>query len=65
MIRDRLSPRQREVMNLAADGRTNKEIARALAMSPTTARDHLHQAYKKLNARNRVEATLIWHGVRR
>jgi pimeloyl-ACP methyl ester carboxylesterase/DNA-binding CsgD family transcriptional regulator len=43
-----LSPREREVMRLVADGRTNAEIADALVISPRTIERHLSNVYAKL-----------------
>jgi two-component system response regulator DesR len=54
-----LSERERAVLRLAEEGRSNKEIADALALSPGTVRNYLHEAAQKLDAANRVEATRI------
>jgi pimeloyl-ACP methyl ester carboxylesterase/DNA-binding CsgD family transcriptional regulator len=43
-----LSRREREVMRLVADGRTNAEIASALGISPRTIERHLSNVYAKL-----------------
>lgn len=59
----RLSPRQREVVELAARGLTNQEIARALSISPATVHAHLSAAYLVLEVSNRTEAAaafLAW-----
>jgi len=45
---DSLSPREREVLDLCADGRTNEEIAAALTLSPRTVERHLSNIYLKL-----------------
>jgi two-component system response regulator DesR len=54
-----LSERERAVLRLAEQGRSNKEIADALALSTGTVRNYLHEAAQKLAAVNRVEATRI------
>jgi len=54
-----LSERERAVLRLAEEGRSNKEIADTLALSPGTVRNYLHEAAQKLDAANRVEATRI------
>jgi DNA-binding CsgD family transcriptional regulator len=60
--RDRLSPREREVAELVACGQTDKEIARRLAISPTTVRTHVEHAYQKLGVNSRVAlAQLLRH----
>ncbi len=57
--RDPLSERERGVLRLAEEGRSNKEIANALGLSPGTVRNYLHEAAGKLGADNRVEAARI------
>ena len=53
---ERLTPRQREMLNLAAKGHSNAEIAARLGISPVTVSKTLSAAYAKLKARNRAEA---------
>jgi len=50
-----LSPQERKVAGLAAVGRTNREIAAELFLSPNTVEKHLVAALRKLHARNRTE----------
>ncbi len=50
---DRLSPREHEVARLAADGRTNEEIARTLFLSPKTVDKHVSAALRKLGLHSR------------
>lgn len=52
---DDLSPSERRVAELAADGRTNREIAAALFLSQRTVASHLTQVYGKLGIRSRTE----------
>jgi two-component system response regulator DesR len=56
---DPLSERERTVLRLAEEGRSNKEIAEALGLSHGTVRNYLHEAAGKLGADNRVEAARI------
>ena len=56
---DPLSERERAVLRLAEEGRSNKDIADALGLSHGTVRNYLHEAAQKLGAENRVEATRI------
>ena len=56
---DPLTDRERAVLRLASDGRSNKEIARALDLSPGTVRNYLSEACGKLDATNRIEAARI------
>ena len=51
----RLSERERQVAHLAADGRSNREIAEALVVSPKTVERHLTNVLAKLELRNRTE----------
>ena len=52
-----LTPREAEVLELIAHGRTNAEIASTLVVSLSTAKTHVHRIFTKLDARNRAEAT--------
>lgn len=51
---NRLTPRQREVALLIADGRSNKQIARELGLSVATVKDHVHAVLTRLNLPNRA-----------
>jgi DNA-binding CsgD family transcriptional regulator len=55
----RLTPREREVLELVDEGRTNAEIAQLLWVAPGTIRKHLENAYAKLGVRSRTEATAL------
>lgn len=51
-----LSSRERDVLGLMAAGRTNREIAEELHLSPHTIKEHASSLYRKLDVRNRAEA---------
>ena len=51
-----LSERERDVLALMADGRTNPEIGEALHLSRHTVKEHSSAVYRKLGVRNRTEA---------
>ena len=53
---DVLTPREHEIVTLVAEGKSNKEIAATLWLSPNTVRKHLENAYDKLGVRNRSAA---------
>ena len=54
-----LSPREREVMHLIAEGSTAEGVGDALGVSVETVRSHVRNAVRKLQARNRVHAIAI------
>jgi DNA-binding NarL/FixJ family response regulator len=54
-----LTAREREVMALAADGKSNTEIAHHLVVSPLTVRTHIQRAMTKLHARDRAQLVVI------
>jgi DNA-binding CsgD family transcriptional regulator len=51
-----LSAREREVLALVAEGRTNREIGVRLGISPVTARNHVSRILTKLDLDNRTQA---------
>ena len=51
-----LTPREREVLELVAEGRTNAEIAAVLWISPGTVRRHLENIFEKLGVHTRTAA---------
>ena len=58
-----LTPRETEVMEEVARGRTNGEIAKDLGMSLQTVKAHMNMIFRKIGVRNRVEAVLHHRGV--
>jgi two-component system, NarL family, response regulator DesR len=56
---DPLTERERQVLRLAAEGRSGSEIAASLGLSEGTTRNYLSEAISKLGAHNRVEAARI------
>jgi DNA-binding NarL/FixJ family response regulator len=56
---ERLSPREREVMQLLVDGLTNAQIAQRLSISANTVGTHRVHLMKKLGVHNRTELVLI------
>ncbi|MBY6064973.1 DNA-binding response regulator [Pseudidiomarina sediminum] len=58
-----LSPRQLEIMQLLAQGLSNKEIATILGITEGTIRVHLSTIFKAIKVSNRTEATL-WYLLR-
>lgn len=59
MLVSRLTPREREVLALLADGANNDVIAQELVISPQTARTHVHNVLQKLDVHSRLEAVAL------
>ena len=57
-LADPLTPREIEVLRLVAQGQTNKQISRALAISPSTVKRHVRHIREKLEAGDRVQAAV-------
>jgi DNA-binding NarL/FixJ family response regulator len=55
---DRLTSRQRRVLRLLAQGKSNKQIAGELEISEITVKAHVSSILKKLGVNNRVQAAL-------
>jgi LuxR family transcriptional regulator, maltose regulon positive regulatory protein len=51
-----LSPREGDILKLVADGLSNKEIARDLAIAPETVKSHIKHIFIKLNVERRAQA---------
>jgi DNA-binding NarL/FixJ family response regulator len=54
----RLSQRELEVLQLAADGLSNREIANRLVISEKTAKNHIANIFSKLNVNDRTQAVV-------
>lgn len=59
---EQLTHRQQDVLRLIAQGKTNKEIARALDISPFTVRIHVSSLLKTLNVPTRTAAAVKYSG---
>ncbi len=60
-----LTRRQRDVLALISEGKSNKLIAQALAMSESTVKAHVKQIIKRLQVANRTQAALLATGAGR
>ena len=58
-----LTEREREVAHAVARGASNKEVARALAITERTVKAHVGAILEKLGARDRLQLSLIVNGV--
>ncbi|HIS37853.1 TPA: response regulator transcription factor [Candidatus Scatousia excrementigallinarum] len=54
-----LTSREKEVIALAAKGKSNKEIAEKLVLREVTVKSHLNNIFKKLKVTNRTQAVLL------
>ena len=55
-----LTEREREILQLLAEGSTNKAIARTLGISNDTVKQHVRHILNKLNLSSRVEAAVLY-----
>jgi DNA-binding NarL/FixJ family response regulator len=58
-----LTPRERQVLELLADGASNKQIARTLNLSLKTVQNHVSRILDKLQAADRTQAALRARGI--
>ena len=55
-----ITAREREIIELIREGKTNREIAERLFISVATVKDHNYNIFKKTGVRNRVELTNLF-----
>jgi DNA-binding NarL/FixJ family response regulator len=53
---DELTPREADVLRLIAEGKSNREIARALYVSEATVKTHVNRIFAKTGSRDRTQA---------
>ncbi|WP_127842994.1 response regulator transcription factor [Actinomyces wuliandei] len=61
-LREQVSEREAEILDLAASGLSNREIATRLYLSERTVKNYLNAAYPKIGAHNRTQAVSAWLG---
>jgi DNA-binding CsgD family transcriptional regulator len=59
-----VTPRQREILDLAVQGLTDKETAARLGIAVSTVRSHLERLYRENRFRNKTEAVAAWQHYR-
>ncbi|PUB30155.1 LuxR family two component transcriptional regulator [Promicromonospora sp. AC04] len=59
-VRGLLSPREAEVMDLVADGLSNREVAARLFLSEKTVKNHVNSLFAKLAVTTRSQAIVRW-----
>jgi DNA-binding NarL/FixJ family response regulator len=55
-VAERLTPRERQILSLVQQGRTNREIAQTLGIEEKTVKNHINSLYSKLAISSRLEA---------
>jgi len=58
--KDLLSPQEQRILALVVEGRTNKEIAKALNLSDKTVKNYLSNAFQKMNVGRRSHAAALF-----
>ena len=61
-LSERLTEREAEILELAAGGLSNADIASRLYLSERTIKNYLNAAYPKIDVHNRAEAVSAWLG---
>jgi DNA-binding NarL/FixJ family response regulator len=64
-VEEQLTSREAEVLELVADGLSNKQIARALGIREGTVKAHLGSAFRRIGVQQRTQAALWVHDRRR
>jgi DNA-binding CsgD family transcriptional regulator len=59
VIAEDLTPRQKQVLGLLAEGRSTEQIAAALQLTTETVRNHIRHVLKALGAHSRLEAVVV------
>lgn len=62
---EQLSKREREILALICEAKSNPEIAVELGLSERTVRNHASNLFKKLGVKSRAEAIVFLHGEQR
>jgi DNA-binding NarL/FixJ family response regulator len=57
---DALTPQEQRILQLVAQGRTNKEIADMLGLSAKTVKNYLSNVYQKLHVTSRTQAAILF-----
>jgi DNA-binding NarL/FixJ family response regulator len=55
-----LTPREVEILDMVAEGRTNREIATEFFLAEKTVKNHVNRIFAKLRVTTRAEAVSVW-----
>lgn len=58
---DNLTPRQKEILSFFVEGKSDKEIAKKLFLSPRTVTTHIHYILKKFGAKSRAKLIVFYY----
>ena len=53
------------ILDLMAEGANNEKIAEFLSISTNTVKTHIQKIYKKMNVKKRIDAILVYLGVKK
>jgi NarL family two-component system response regulator LiaR len=59
LIRDRLTPREQDVLRLVVEGLANKQIAQRLGIGEKTIKTHVSRVLAKLDVADRTQAAVL------
>lgn len=59
---EKLTPRERQILQCLGQGRSNKDIARTLGISVATVKNHVHNLLEKLSLESRSQASALLRG---
>ena len=60
MMKDYLTPREKEILNLVRRGYSNAEIAKDLSLTVQTIKNYLSIIYDKIGVKNRIQAATFY-----
>ncbi len=61
-VKYKITKREKEIIICLCEGKTNKEIAESLFITPITVRDHCSNIYRKIKVKNRTQLVRIFNG---
>lgn len=61
LLHERLTKREKQVLSLVLQGKTNKNIAEIIHVSPQSIRNYLYTIYRKLSVKTRMDLVLLFY----